>query len=419
MANKRILVIYDYERIVPPFMQSLIHFATERFDAIYYITPPVPDYYAKTISNSKVRIITWTKPQRFTQYLKGVMSILRPNYWKELFKGKINVRAAKYIGQMFFCSDGFIMMSNDIIKNHIKQNDKIYILGTWMAVDAFTSARVKKKYPQIQAYALAHSGEVMIERTPNLYQCFHEYKHQYLDCSYFISSKVLDGYLASMSSFHISERFGNRIKVQYLGSTKASTKLNPINNSGTFHLLSCSRIDANKQLDRIISTLTQWNSGPIKWTHIGTGVLADDIMNKAKILAANNPLITLNFTGRIDNSEVIKYYAETPVDLFVNVSKSEGLPISIMEAMSYGIPCAATDVGGTSEIVNTANGYLLSKDFSDTELLNVLMAFKNSSAEEKEHMRKNAYQTWAEHFNAEKNAMHLYDEWFNNQPNQL
>ena len=45
-----------------------------------------------------------------------------------------------------------------------------------------------------------------------------------------------------------------------------------------------------------------------------------------------------------------------PVDLFLTVSANEGIPVSIMEAQSFGIPVIATDVGGISEIVNNVNG---------------------------------------------------------------
>ena len=61
--------------------------------------------------------------------------------------------------------------------------------------------------------------------------------------------------------------------------------------------------------------------------------------------------------------------------MFINVSSTEGIPVSIMEAMSFGIPVIATAVGGTPEIVNNENGYLLSKDPSAKELAEVIQNF--------------------------------------------
>lgn len=48
-----------------------------------------------------------------------------------------------------------------------------------------------------------------------------------------------------------------------------------------------------------------------------------------------------------------------------------------MEAMSFGIPCIATDVGGTKEVVeNYKNGILLSSDFKPCDLARWIMVFK-------------------------------------------
>ena len=50
------------------------------------------------------------------------------------------------------------------------------------------------------------------------------------------------------------------------------------------------------------------------------------------------------------------------MDYFINLSDSEGIPVSIMEAMSVGIPIIARDVGGNREIVTNNNGCLLEGD---------------------------------------------------------
>ena len=46
--------------------------------------------------------------------------------------------------------------------------------------------------------------------------------------------------------------------------------------------------------------------------------------------------------------------------LFVLPSYNEGLPIAILEAMSYGIPVISTDVGSISEVVkDNETGFLI------------------------------------------------------------
>ena len=72
------------------------------------------------------------------------------------------------------------------------------------------------------------------------------------------------------------------------------------------------------------------------------------------------------------HENVLKWFEENPADVFVNVSSSEGLPVSIMEAFSYGIPAIATAVGGMPEIVTEDCGVLLKPDFGPEELAIVL-----------------------------------------------
>jgi glycosyltransferase involved in cell wall biosynthesis len=62
-----------------------------------------------------------------------------------------------------------------------------------------------------------------------------------------------------------------------------------------------------------------------------------------------------------EKSNASRYYAA--VDLCILPSKYEGLPMTIIEAMSYGKPVVASDVGGISEIIiNDWNGFSLKND---------------------------------------------------------
>jgi glycosyltransferase involved in cell wall biosynthesis len=55
------------------------------------------------------------------------------------------------------------------------------------------------------------------------------------------------------------------------------------------------------------------------------------------------------FLGQKNQAELIDILSAT--DVFVNPSYSEGLPTSVMEAASIGLPIIAGDVGGTGEII--------------------------------------------------------------------
>jgi glycosyltransferase involved in cell wall biosynthesis len=81
-----------------------------------------------------------------------------------------------------------------------------------------------------------------------------------------------------------------------------------------------------------------------------------------------------------------------------------------MEAMSFGIPAIATNVGGVSEIVqDEKNGFLLEKDFTDTQLAERIRRCSEMPNEVYQTYRKAARDYWEENFNAEKNYSDFTD----------
>jgi glycosyltransferase involved in cell wall biosynthesis len=73
-----------------------------------------------------------------------------------------------------------------------------------------------------------------------------------------------------------------------------------------------------------------------------------------------------------------------------------------MEAQSGGIPVIATDVGGTSEIVNNENGLLLEADPDPDEIAKTLYeVFRNKTGWRTK--RQLSYDNWLRNFNADIN----------------
>lgn len=62
-------------------------------------------------------------------------------------------------------------------------------------------------------------------------------------------------------------------------------------------------------------------------------------------------------------------------DIFILISKYEGFPLTILEAMRASLPIIASNVGGVSESVNANNGFLIAKNDSTalrTALVNLI-----------------------------------------------
>lgn len=126
--------------------------------------------------------------------------------------------------------------------------------------------------------------------------------------------------------------------------------------------MTVSQLIQRKRVDLVLSALTEFASKNkdvnVRWTHFGTGDMEKDLKMKASSIDIPNMRTT--FMGYVPNVEIMQFMEESKVDVFINLSTSEGVPVSIMEAQSYGIPVIATNVGGTGEIIDKDNGILLS-----------------------------------------------------------
>lgn len=178
----------------------------------------------------------------------------------------------------------------------------------------------------------------------------------------------------------------------------------------TFSIVSCSRLVPLKRVHMIIETLSLFDSVKIKWTHIGGGKLQSELMKQAHQKLSN---IDWTFTGNVSNEEVLSVYKSNHFDLFLNVSSSEGLPVSIMEAQSFGIPAVATDVGGTSEIIKTGlNGSVIPPDFKISDLKAEIWKYFQLKGNDKlsyDKIRKASRNNWLENFESNHNYGTFWD----------
>ncbi len=195
--------------------------------------------------------------------------------------------------------------------------------------------------------------------------------------------------------------FSGKISVSYLGSGD----FDPGSRDGVFRVVSCSRVVEEKKLHRIVDALelTKYYDSipPISWTHIGSG---KDYKKIKAYSAERLGFMEVNFTGGLRNSQVYEYYRNNPCSLFMNTSLSEGLPVSIMEAASFGIPVLATNAGGTGEIViDGITGKLVDKNISAEALAEEIVRFARMSEAEYSALRASTRKYWEEHFNADTN----------------
>lgn len=144
---------------------------------------------------------------------------------------------------------------------------------------------------------------------------------------------------------------------------------------------------------------------PLRWVHFGGGEGLGELKRLVSAAGAGDgPVVELR--GDTPNEDVLRYYGENRVDAFINLSTSEGLPVSIMEAVAGDIPVVATAVGGVPEIVGPAlgTGELVAADAEPAAVADAL-ARVLAADEGTYHPRT----VWEREFDVEKTARRAAD----------
>lgn len=290
----------------------------------------------------------------------------------------------------------------EILKRYPDYNS-YFFYSYWMDDSAIAISQLSVKNKSYYSISRAHKWDVYFEENPYSILPFRRLILKDIDQLFTIS---LDGqkYLTGLFPDYC-----DKISLSRLGVNK-QVRLSPTKDSNNLHLLSCSYIRPDKRLELIIATLSHIKDLNIYWTHIGEGSKADSYRSDIKELAKEklHPKIQYTFLGDLTNQEVLRYYQSSEVDIFINLSSAEGIPVTIMEAMSFGIPVLATDVGGTREIVNNENGFLLSANPNIDTVTAKIKEFYNLSIQNRDDKSNAAFNTWKEYYDAELNYSDFY-----------
>lgn len=275
-------------------------------------------------------------------------------------------------------------------------NDPIVFYSYRMAYQPYLAWLLRRHYPRSVSVARAHRADLYEEFSPRGYLPLREHTVANLDRIYCIA----DHGRAYLTERH--PRAETNTVVSRLGTADRGLAGSwPPRESG-LRLVTCSTLVPVKRLHLLVDALAgaTW---AVQWDHFGEGPLREEIARRAELLLGDR--VRLTFRGFISNADLVQEYVTSPRHLLVNVSSSEGVPVSIMEALSTGTPVVATAVGGTSELVRTGvNGVLLPSDPSPEEVLRAVETIAQAPVEEYEALRRGARRTWEENCD----ARHLY-----------
>lgn len=109
-------------------------------------------------------------------------------------------------------------------------------------------------------------------------------------------------------------------------------------------LLSVGEVNQNKNHKVVIEALAKWQRKDIRYVICGIGPMEDELKKLVETLGLANQV---TFAGY--RTDIGDYYQAA--DVFVISSYREGLPVALMEAMTACIPCVASRIRGSVDLL--------------------------------------------------------------------
>ncbi|RRD49032.1 glycosyltransferase [Arachnia propionica] len=249
------------------------------------------------------------------------------------------------------------------------------VYSYWMSVSAWAACLAKRRGLVRRVVSRAHSGEFYEVARPEQYNAYVRQFAPELDTLALISEDAL----AQARHYGFSEQ---QLQIFRLG-VEPGPPASPTP-PGQLSLISVSTMSAFKQLHLMISAIravaAALPSVQITWHHAGDGPLRDELTTQAERELGSIPNLRYHFLGHVPNEELMKFYESRPVDLFLNSSKQEGVPVSIMEAMTRSIPTIAPDAGAIREVV--APELLIPRDDIVKDLTERILSYHTKAKED-------------------------------------
>ncbi|MBQ9761787.1 MAG: glycosyltransferase [Oscillospiraceae bacterium] len=321
---------------------------------------------------------------------------------KQLFRRKnFSFRKLRQIFATSLCANHRAALAYRWIRRH-KEYHPTAIYSYWLHTSAYATIRLNQKLNgECFTISRAQGFDLYLERHKQRFIPFHRQIYANLDAVAVISHHGKE---------YLEERYGvfHKIRVHHLGVPDTGF-LNPTVNRNTLRILTHSKTTPATRLNRLVDALSQIHDRAIHWTHIGNG---DGQLSLERHAAAMlPPNVTAEFTGEIARARVIDTYQTQPFHILVNLSEKEGSPVSIMEAMSFGIPAIATAVDGTPELFDDGiSGFLLDKNFEIQSLVDTILNVMNMPELEYHSLRTNAKTKSQQDYDAVTNFQKFLEE---------
>jgi len=395
------------------FLKPELEYLSKEFDKIFILSINNKHENKREIPNNITLINSKASLSR-KQKIKVFQSIaLNLRFYTSLIKEEISnvktysstnsIKLTHKIIASTIIHDLFIAIKKKLsIEEIIKNNDLDYLntvfYSYWLNSSATALSLLKKEKAEAKVICRGHGSDIYFEMSNVGFHPFRLLNLNTLDKIFTVSEK---GKKYNIDKF---KDIIKNIEVAHLGTFPPKLKeVKTLDNKFDINIISVSSIIPLKRIIQVPVLLSKFDNIKINWVHFGDGILFDELKTTAKTLLDNKNNIDYQLMGNVSNKELINYYSENKVDLFLSLSSSEGIPVSMMEAMSFGVPVISTDVGGISELVNSTNGFLINPSVNYDEIISIIISYNNMNSIQKKEISNNAINHWNKNFNAEEN----------------
>ncbi len=398
MANKLVLLTADFPfGSGETFLETEIAYLSKGFDSVRIISANTQNEQTRIVPENcsveriKLNLTTLQKIQSllgiFSEMYRAEKGLLNEKYGL-----KMNAGIRKTMLVSLFRAKLVAEKAESMLQS-VDKEDQLFFYSYWSDDVAIGLGMLQNKYPKIRTFSRIHRWDVYFEESAFAYLPYRSFLVNSISKIVSISQDGIDYVNRTWKTEHpeklVLSRLGvgNRVPFRFAENER-------------FTIVSCSNLIPVKRVDLLAQALVELGDVQLKWIHFGDGVERQKI---EKILENRPEKLLVELKGRVPNNEIYSYYAEHKPDLFINVSSSEGVPVSIMEAMSFGIPVLATDAGGNNEIVTNENGELLPLDISSIKLAEKIKQFNALDQDQKVTVQQKSFETWKDRYNSETN----------------
>jgi len=322
-------------------------------------------------------------------------------FWKSILSKKF-IKAKKINQKYFYIKSlfGALIIKTVVKKRKIHYDSDTIFYSYWLTYAPLGLAMLKREgLLKNKIVSRGHSYDVDEEEV-GFHFPLRSLMYKYVDHIFPIST------IAANTIIRRYPKSINKLNIQRLGVLSIKNSLN-ILEPGVIKVVSCSGVRSEKRVNLIFKSLNRYcmehSKSIVQWTHIGGGGIDFENLKQETVFAEQN--LNVNILGNLDYDEIYNYYKKNDINIFINLSLREGVPVAIMEALSASMTVLATDVGATSEIVNKEIGVLINKNFSQKDFNNginyIIYNYYNLS--------KNTYEIYKNYYNSNNNYIDFYN----------